>query len=297
MHRLLVVGLALVGAALQALASTLQWDAESDAPAGRSGGFGLALYLVRRPKYLGGIGCLIGSFLFQAAALSQGRLAVVQPLLMCELPLTLLLSAALLGLGLDRREVVGSALLVGGLALLLVSMAPSGGHEQIAGWKWLVATVLAGLFVVALTALARDRSASIRAALLAARAAIGYGLTAALVKSATQRASAGFAGVLTDWHVYAMVAAGLASILLQQGAFKAGPLAAAQPAMTAVDPLVSIALGVGLFGEHLRTGDFVPAELFAEVVICYGIWLLCRSPLVTGRGQLSRAELGEHRPR
>jgi drug/metabolite transporter (DMT)-like permease len=280
--QLLVILFSLIGACMQALSSTLQWDAEATLPLQRTGDVRLEFELLRRPEYLAGIGCLIGGFLAQAAALSRGELAVVQPLLMCELPFTLLLSAAWLKLGIDRREIAGAVTLIAGLAVLLAVGHPTGNRTGIPGWTWLAALGGVVLVVAALELAARGRGRSGRAALFGTEAGLGFAFTAALMKAATARLDAGFAALFTSWQVYAMAVAGICSVLFVQRAFKAGPLAAAQPALTATNPLGSILLGVGLFGERLRGGTFILPELIGAAIICYGIWELTRSPLVSG---------------
>ena len=53
--------------------------------------------------------------------------------------------------------------------------------------------------------------------------------------------------------------------------------------MVIVNPLVSIAIGVFVFQERLRTGPgFVAGEVLALLVMCAGAFALSQSPLVTG---------------
>jgi hypothetical protein len=69
-------------------------------------------------------------------------------------------------------------------------------------------------------------------------------------------AGSGFLAMLTHPAVYAVVAAGVAGTVLTQAALHYGPLSVSQPLMVIVDPVVSIILGVWLYGEH-----FTPAPL------------------------------------
>ena len=48
-------------------------------------------------------------------------------------------------------------------------------------------------------------------------------------------------------------------MFLAQNAFHAGPIAASQTALVMVDPLASLAIGIGLFGDDLRTSGAVRA--------------------------------------
>ncbi|MEV4327486.1 hypothetical protein AB0J37_35055 [Microbispora rosea] len=89
---MIAVVLALLAAAANAVASVLQRRAARRAPADEAFRPGLIWDLVRRPTWLGGIGALIAGFLLQAAALTSGGLALVQPLLVAELPITMLVA-------------------------------------------------------------------------------------------------------------------------------------------------------------------------------------------------------------
>ena len=55
-------------------------------------------------------------------------------------------------------------------------------------------------------------------------------------------------------ELYAVIVAGAGGLLLNQLTFQAGPLAASLPAISTVDPLFSIALGVIIYDEQIRHG-------------------------------------------
>ena len=54
-------------------------------------GWRLALYLVRNPLWLFGVAAMISSFVFQALALYNGQLSVVQSILVSELVFSLVI--------------------------------------------------------------------------------------------------------------------------------------------------------------------------------------------------------------
>jgi hypothetical protein len=54
--------------------------------------------------------------------------------------------------------------------------------------------------------------------------------------------------------VYGVIVAGIVGTVLTQAALHYGPLAVSQPLMVIVNPLVSTALGVWLYGEHFVGG-------------------------------------------
>ena len=72
-------------------------------------------------------------------------------------------------------------------------------------------------------------------------------------------------------------------MFLASHAFQAGSLAASQPGLTVVDPLVASLLGVVLFGERLVLEPVVLAgELVALLLLVGSVVLLSRSPLIRG---------------
>jgi drug/metabolite transporter (DMT)-like permease len=74
-------------------------------------------------------------------------------------------------------------------------------------------------------------------------------------------------------------------MFLASNAFQAGSLAASQPGLTIVDPLVASLLGVVLFGERLNHHPAALAgEVVAIVVLVISVVLLSRSPLVQDEG-------------
>jgi len=78
-----------------------------------------------------------------------------------------------------------------------------------------------------------------------------------------------------------MVGMGIVGMFLAQNAYQAGPVTASQSALVIVDPLASIAIGIGLFGDHVQTaGGRLVGEVLAMVVLVVGVYSLSRSPLV-----------------
>jgi drug/metabolite transporter (DMT)-like permease len=274
---------AVAAAASNALASVLQRRAARDKPRSESFRPALILDLLRTPVWLGGIGALIGGFLLQGAALNFGELAAVQPILVVELPFTLLVAGLIFHRSLGRRAWLGAVAVSAGLALALATAAPSGGRSTVPAMVWLVAAAVTVGLVAVLVGLGKKAAPdSARAALLGAAAGVGFGFTAALIKGVTGHLSGGVASFFGSWQLYAMVVAGIASVYLLQNALQSGTLVAAQPAITTSDPLVSIGYGVAMFHEQLRLGIWLVPELVGLALVIAGSAELARSPLVTG---------------
>jgi drug/metabolite transporter (DMT)-like permease len=272
--------LALLAAAANALSSVLQRKAARDEPQDEAFSLALVLHLLRRPVWQAGIGALIAGFLLQAFALDRAPLSLVQPLLVAELPFTLVLATRLLHAHAERRSWIGVLTMAGGLALLLVAASPSGGKPQSTGIRWVLAIIAAGATLAVVVGVGRVTTGALRAAVLATGAGIAFALTAAFMKEAVRLLSHGVLAMLASWAPWAMVFTGLLSLLLLQNAFHAGTLVAAQPAVTISDPLVSIVLGVLLFSETLRGAWWLVPELLGVGALVAGTLELARSPAI-----------------
>jgi hypothetical protein len=148
---------------------------------------------------------------------------------------------------------------------------------------------VAALMAVLVAAGVRGRG-DLRGALLGIAAGSGFGVTAALMKAATARLDHGVAAMFEGWELYAMALWGAATLFLFNSAVQSGRLLAAQPGVTLADPVVSVALGVWLFGEHVRTGPLLAVEIAGIALIAAGIVGVAGSPQLeraTGRDRRS----------
>ncbi|WP_133914460.1 DMT family transporter [Streptomyces sp. NBC_00582] len=281
MHTPLPVVFAICAALSNAVATVLQRKAALTVP--RSQGFraGLMLDLLRRPVWLAGILAVITAAVCQALALATGPLTIVQPLFVLELPLTLIVASVLMHRNLPGRGWLAVATVVAGLAVALAAASPTGNRTQVPLDRWLPAlAVCAGAVVVlALTALQRPEGRT-RAACLGAATAIGYALTAALMKSSTHILDEqGLAGFFSAWQTYAFAATGVCALFLLENAMQAGPLVASQPALTLGDATVSLLLGITLYEEVVRSGWWLVPQLCGVALIAAGVVTLSRVPL------------------
>jgi hypothetical protein len=237
-------------------ASASQLARREDSRIGAWGRFARAT--LTHPLWLGAIAADAIGFSLQVIALHLGALALVQPLLISGLLFALLLRRGA-GQGASRWEILWGLVLTGALGgfLLLARVGnPTRPHNGVNHWPAGIAVaagiLLAGVCIV----IGRKRSGSPAAALLGVAVGISYAATAALLKSVTNIALQGPVPVLTSWQLYAVIASGAAGLMLNQVAFRAGPLTASLPAIATVDPLLSIAIGIVIFHEHIHHGTF-----------------------------------------
>jgi EamA domain-containing membrane protein RarD len=74
---------------------------------------------------------------------------------------------------------------------------------------------------------------------------------------------------------------GITGVVIVQWALHTGPLLAAQPGFTLMDPLVSILWGVLVYNETTRTGPWIPLAVLGAAAIAAGVFMLARSPLLS----------------
>jgi len=246
------IGVALLSALLFAVGFVMQQRAASEVPDDESLGFGLVRRLVRRPIWLIGTGADSLGYVAQAVALGLGSLVLVQPLLATSLLFALPLGAWWAKRRLRRSDAVWALALTAGLAVFLVAGNPTEGVDLADIGPWLIAAaVIVPVTGACILVAARSRGAR-RAVLLAVATGILYGVAAALTKSTVSLLDDGFVGIVTSWEPYALVAAAGLGTYLQQSAFQAGDLSQSLPAVSVLEPVVAVVLGITLLQEDLQ---------------------------------------------
>jgi drug/metabolite transporter (DMT)-like permease len=282
--------LAFLGALANASGNVLNRKASRDEPAELQFRLKLFASLVHRRVWLAAVGFMTISFILASAALGTGELASVQLVIVLELPLTLIGGSWLLGSRLAARDWVSIAIMTGGVIAVLALLHPQPGPTTaIPAIQWILGAAANGGAVVVLYLAARAHpSATARTALLGLACGFSYGLTAAFTKGfADEFAVGGIGAVVTSWKLYATIGAGLISVWLLQNAYEAGPLAASQPGITLVDPVISTLWGVVVFGEQVNQGIRLALTPLALIAVAAGVFMLSRSPILhetqTGR--------------
>ncbi|MFI6768496.1 DMT family transporter [Streptomyces sp. NPDC050355] len=272
---------ALLAAASNGLATALQRHAARTIPLSSRLRLGLLVDLLHRAAWLGGMLAVIAAACFQALALSQGALSVVQPIFVLELPLTLIIGRLILGGRISRVGWTGVALIVVGLGSALAAAAPTIGNDNAPFSRWVPAlAVCAAVIATAVGAALRRGAGGVRAACFAASAAIAYALTAALMKDATHAWEVGGPGAFfASWQTYGFALVGVLALFLYENAMQSGPLTASQPVDTLGDALVSLSLGITLFDERIRTGWWLLPEALGMALVLWGALLLSRVAL------------------
>ena len=278
----MVIVFALLAALSNAVNEATQHIASIAAPRGVSG-WRLVVYLFRNPQWLLGWVALIAAFVFQALALDHGLISVVQPLLATELVFMLMLRRFWIHQSIRPITwwaAVGTCV---GLAVFIGAGQPGGGHPIPTSHHWLSAALACCLAAGVLAVLAQWGPPGLRAALYASASAVMWALVATFIKATMDTLTEfGVGGMFAHWPIYALAIGSAAALLLMQAALHVGPLRASQPFLVIVDPMVSIALSVWLFGEHFTSDGAVLALAAAGfAVLCAGVVVLTQTAPAT----------------
>jgi len=301
---LIAVISALVSALLLGLASVADQRSTKQVQSRRALSPRIFVDLARRPLWLIAIAANVAGFALQVVALSFGSIALVQPLLVCDLIFAVLI------LGFLRRRsdirvpggrrkaataLAGVAAATIGIAGFLAIGRPSAGHIQVSfGTLPPLAIGFAAVVGGCLTVAARSRK--LQPLALALACGVSYGVAAYLVKLVTSEFGGGLGEVFTSWPIYVFAVVGPLGYLLNQNAFQQGTLLApVQAIITSADPVISIALGIAWLHVRLRGGPpDIAGEIVSILLIITGIVFTARysRPVTTapahGRALLSQ---------
>ena len=293
-NTLVSVGAALVAGMCLAATGLLQQSAASKEASDKQFSLGMILDLVRNRTWLAGIGAAVASYAFQAVALATGPLSLVQPLVVSELLFAVPISVRRHGHRLGLREWAGLVTVTAGLIVAIVVADPHRGHpiQPFSAWLWpliaVVAVAAAGVVV------GKSISGPARASLYALSGATVMAFQSALYSTTIASLRAGIGHTFVTWQPYALIVASFTGLFLVQNAYQAGPLAASMPVMDAVLPMVSIGLGIGLFGEHVRTTFWGLAGAATGIALLVGgIVMLDTSPLIRRQQREERNQRGD----
>jgi drug/metabolite transporter (DMT)-like permease len=250
--------------------------------------------LVTDRTWLAGIASAGASYGFQAVALAFGPLVLVQPLVVSELLFAVPVSVRIRGLRLRSRDWGAVAAVVVGLAVGIVAADPQQGQPIQPITSWAPALVAVAVVVGLCLLVARVVEGPPMASAYAVAGACTMGLQSALYAATIALIKKEQLALFATWEPYALIIASLIGAFLIQNAFQSGPLAASTPVIDATLPLVAIGLGVGLFGEHIRTSLLgLAGATVGLLLVLGGIVGLDTSPVVRREQRLQEQEQEE----
>jgi drug/metabolite transporter (DMT)-like permease len=226
----------------------------------------------------------LAGFFAQAAALHFGSISVVQPLLVAQLLFALPLGTLLSRRRMLRRDWFGAASVCAGLIILLSVRGAVPDIGDANRQHVLLATAAAIVLVVGLVAAGRSaaQQPQLRSALVSVAAGICFCMSAVFITLTTaDLINRGVGATAVDWPGYALAAASLLGLLLEQDAFAAGSLPTAVAAMTITNPIASYLAGIYVFASMPpETPGALAGVASAGLLVIVGVLALAQSPNV-----------------
>jgi drug/metabolite transporter (DMT)-like permease len=227
----------------------------------------LRLLLTNR-SWVGGFAAETGGFLCYVAALALAPLALVQSLSAGGIGILAFLSSRVTGVKLTRRELVGVAIAITGLAFLGISLAGATGQGDEAVWVGIVIWIAASAVLAAV---------AVRYAARVLGPAAAHGMAAGILLAAgdvvTKAVVSGGARVL---FIPAMILAySFGTIMLQLGFQKGAALTTAGVATLFTNALPIIA-GTTLYDEPFPNGELGVLRGISFALLIAGGALLSR---------------------
>jgi len=255
MNLQVAVPAALGAAAFFAVGTAMQYRAarqlDGQAPAGGH----LDRASLRSASWVLGTAILALGLALHVLALHEAPLSLVQPLLVCGVLFTLPASKRAGGPPITRSDMGWAALLVGFLAVFLVTATPVGAQAKEVDRLPAAAGAGVGLALVALCVLvARRREGAWAAGLLGTAAGVALAAAAALIKVCSDLALKQPGQLVAGWPLYALLVVGALAMLLTQLSYRAGPMVVSVPVINTINPLASVVIGTAVFDERFRVG-------------------------------------------
>jgi hypothetical protein len=274
----LAVALALGGALCYAIAAVTQQRCAARLATSAAFDGRLLLRLARNRSWRLSMIALIAGYGFHAAALSLGRLVVVEPVIPLGLLMALLLGARTEGRRLCRSEWTAAIAAVTGLAVFLAAAEPSGGVQTAPATSLGLAAAGAVLAATVCWLVTRKVSVPHRAVALSVGGGIAAGVTDTVTKTVAPLAGTQQFALLGDIRLYLLALVGLLALTMQQNAYRAAGLAASLPAFVVLEPLVGSLLGLTIYHERVGAdGARIAVEVLAVLAAVWGIARLARS--------------------
>jgi drug/metabolite transporter (DMT)-like permease len=236
--------------------------------------------LLRRPLWWAGTAAAIAGFVFQALALANGSLLLVQPILVSALLFALPMSARLAHRRVTRGEWAWAVLLTVALAVFVVlARTRPGDYEASVPLSALVAVICTAA-VMACVVVAIRAEGWRRAVFLAVAVGVLFGVVAVLTKLVMHLLTHdGVRALLTTPVLYLLVVLGVVAVFLQQSAFHAGSLQTSVPTMLVLEPVIAVVLGAVVLGEHLTVNGV------KAVALTFAVAAMAAATIALGRDE------------
>jgi len=283
---------ALVAAVLLGVGFVLQQYAAQQEPDSRFLSWRILTDLLRQPRWLLGIGCMVAGYGLAAWAIGHLELTLVEPLLTTYLVFALFLAVPMSRQAVKAAEVIGAVILCTGVALLSASRSTKPIGLSFGSLShWYAAAIIAGVAFVAVQ-VGHRRQGQVRATLTGLGAGLVFGIQDALTRQTLQivQGHDSWTVLFSTWSAYALLGAGIVGIWLMQNAFSAGPLHYSLPTIAAGEPVAGIALGILVFGDRVQiSAGMLAIEAGGIAALIVGAVAVARSSAFSGLHKITDA--------
>jgi hypothetical protein len=233
--------------------------------------------LLIKPRWVSGTSLMFLAMLLQLGALSLAPLIVVQPIGAIALVITSLLNARYTKTKLNRATMLAIGLSTFGVGGFVVTASQVAAQVELTDDNLLRVLLLFVIILVAFAALFFIFGKKAQALTYILGAGVLYGFVATLAKVTIQRLYQMDYDILTLIAVVSMIGAVLLGGWFVQNAYASGPPDLVIAGLTVIDPIVAIAIAIGILGEAqqatLGSGSLFSA--FGLLAIC-GVYLLSK---------------------
>jgi len=247
--------------------------------------------LLRKPRWLVGIACMVTGQLLAAWSIGHAALTLVEPLLTTYLLFALILAVPMAKQAIHWTEVTGALILCAGVTLLSLSRSTKPIGLSFGSFShWPAAAIIAGIAFVAVQTGRRTRGPA-RAALTGLAAGLVFGIQDALTRQTLQILQGrSVTALFTTWPPYCLLGAGIVGLWLMQNAFSAGPLHSSLPTIAAGEPVAGIVLGIVVFGDRIQISPGMLAiEAGGIAALIVGVVAVARSSAFGGLRKITDA--------
>jgi hypothetical protein len=230
-----------------------------------------------RPRWVSGLGLMGIGMVLQLSALTLAPLIVVQPIGAIALVITSLLNARYTKTRLNRGTIFAIALSTFGVGGFVVTASRVASQVELTDGNLLRVLGLLVLILAAFGVLFFTFGKKAKALTYILGAGVLYGFVATLAKVVIQRLYQMDYDGLTALALVSMIGAVFLGGWFVQNAYSSGPPDLVIAGLTVIDPMVAVAIAIGVLGEAQAASPLsIAAFSVSGAVAISGVYLLSR---------------------
>ncbi|MGO2003564.1 MULTISPECIES: DMT family transporter [Micrococcaceae] len=230
---------------------------QSSAVRASSGGLAVSsrgiLRLLANPRWMLGLSLMGVGMVLNVYALASAPLTVVQPIGAIALVITTVVNARDQGIRINRPTVLAiTACMSGSIGFVLLAINVTASTHEISRQQELATVLLLAMVVGILTVVLLSFRRRISAFVYIMGAGVLFGFVAVLVRTIAiglMNPNGRFLGNIAWYVILAVAVAGLLGTYCVQNAYSSGPPELVIAGLTVIDPMIGIAIGIGILGE------------------------------------------------